>query len=90
MHKIKYSYESKVTNDFQTDIPKSILELVNIKSNDSLKWNVTDKNEILIEVGKFDEDLDFARKSDEALERVEKRGFKPQKAEDFLKEMESW
>lgn len=39
---------------------------------------------------KLKEDLDFARKTDDALLRYEKGEFKKKNAKDFLEELEKW
>ncbi len=52
------------------------------------------KQLILKSVEDFDEnieeDLEFARRTDEALERYEKGMFKSMSSEDFLRELDKW
>lgn len=54
----------------------------------------TDKQLILKSVEDFDEnieeDLEFARRTEEALERYEKGMFKSMSSEDFLRELDQW
>jgi len=53
-----------------------------------------DKQLILKSVNDFDEnieeDLEFARKTEEALERYEKGTFKTMSGDEFLAELEKW
>ena len=60
-------------------------ELMLIKSNEKIimkKASELDEN--------FKEDLEFAKRTEEALKKYEKGEFKEMKVDDFLKEIKKW
>jgi len=82
----------KVSSKGQIVIPKELRQ--GIKEGDKLVVIRNGDQIILKKADKFDknleEDLEFARRTEEAYKRHERGEFKTMDADDFLKEMKKW
>lgn len=82
--KISSKGQIVIPSEFREDL-KEGEQLIIIKNNHQLilkKVSELDKN--------LKEDLEFARRTEEAWERYEKGQFKSSTAKDFLKDLEKW
>lgn len=83
---------TKVSSKGQVVIPSSMRE--DFKEGDTLLI-VKDRSTILLKKAddldeQFKEDLEFARRTEEAYKRHERGEFKKMSAEKFLEELEKW
>lgn len=83
---------TKISSKGQVVIPVEMR--TNLKEGDKFLIIQDEERYILKKISKLDkeleDDLKFAKKTDEAWKRYEKGEFKSMDAEDFLKEIEKW
>ncbi len=83
---------TRISSKGQIVIPNSMRD--NFNEGDTLLI-IKDENTILLKKAndldeKFKEDLEFARRTEEAYKRHERGDFKTMPADKFLKELEEW
>jgi AbrB family looped-hinge helix DNA binding protein len=83
---------TKISSKGQIVIPSNMRQ--NLKEGDTLLI-IKDDNTILLKKAndlneKFREDLEFAKRTEEAYKRHEKGEFKSMPADKFLEELEKW
>jgi len=83
---------TKISSKGQIVIPSSMRK--DLKEGDKFLI-IRDKSSFLLKKAddldeKFKEDLEFARRTEEAWERHDKGEFKTMEFEDFIKEMKKW
>lgn len=83
---------TKISSKGQIVIPTNMRE--HLKEGDTLLI-IKDENTILLKKAddldeKFKEDLEFARRTEEAYKRHEKGDFKKMTSDKFLEELEKW
>ncbi len=83
---------TRMSSRGQVVIPAEMRE--NIEEGDKLIIIKNDHQLIMKKADKldknFEEDIEFARRTEEAWKRYEKGEFKTMKGKDFLKELEKW